>query len=286
MRSSSAFTLIELLVVVTIIVVLLALLTPALDKAIYQAELAVCGAKLHSIGSGAVVYAMGNKRRYPYRPGVEANVTWPTALIYNGNQSLDAVFNYPWVGSNPNSLNIYDDRTVLRTFLSLNAALNDPLSGKLDFEAIDADAHAYVSYNLFFGFRYLGQQGMMKMGDKLGWSAGNVDWHGELLASDRDANRLTGMPQCAHPDYDGVTTNLVLQNGTFQNNQDSNLPFKMTISTWISDAPRGPTDLNFAYQDGSVRRENHLKPRDPRMAYIPESNTNAGGVAFQTVPTE
>jgi prepilin-type N-terminal cleavage/methylation domain-containing protein len=37
----TAFTLIELLVVITIIVVLLSLLAPALDKAICQ-ELAVC----------------------------------------------------------------------------------------------------------------------------------------------------------------------------------------------------------------------------------------------------
>jgi prepilin-type N-terminal cleavage/methylation domain-containing protein len=37
-----AFTLIELLVVVTIIVVLPALLAPALDQSIYQVELTVC----------------------------------------------------------------------------------------------------------------------------------------------------------------------------------------------------------------------------------------------------
>src|ERR1043165_1931025 len=52
-----AFTLIELLVVITIIVVLLALLTPALDKAMYQAELAVCGANLRAIANGAIPYA-------------------------------------------------------------------------------------------------------------------------------------------------------------------------------------------------------------------------------------
>src|SRR5687767_3588676 len=67
------FTLIELLVVITIIVVLLALLTPALDKAIYMAELAVCGTNEKAIASGAQMYAVANKRRYPYRPLAEGN---------------------------------------------------------------------------------------------------------------------------------------------------------------------------------------------------------------------
>ena len=42
--SPRAFTLIELLVVVTIIVAPLALLSPALDKAIYEADLPAWGA--------------------------------------------------------------------------------------------------------------------------------------------------------------------------------------------------------------------------------------------------
>ena len=63
----TAFTLIELLVVITIIVVLLSLLAPAMDQAIYQAELAVCGARQNATCKGLSVYAMDFKRSYPYR---------------------------------------------------------------------------------------------------------------------------------------------------------------------------------------------------------------------------
>ena len=66
------FTLIELLVVIAIIVVLLALLVPALDKALYQSELAVCATHLNAITTGANTYALNFKRSYPYRPGVVA----------------------------------------------------------------------------------------------------------------------------------------------------------------------------------------------------------------------
>ena len=61
-----AFTLIELLVVITIIVVLLSILVPALDKAIYRAELVRCaGGNLKVMASGVTTYAMENKRYYP-----------------------------------------------------------------------------------------------------------------------------------------------------------------------------------------------------------------------------
>ena len=58
----SGFTLVELLVVVTIIVILLALMAPALDKAVEAAQRAKCAANMHSIATGAVTYAILNKR--------------------------------------------------------------------------------------------------------------------------------------------------------------------------------------------------------------------------------
>lgn len=61
----SAFTIIELLVVVTIIVVLLALLAPALDKAVEQAERVLCASNLHHTTAALGQYALDMKRNYP-----------------------------------------------------------------------------------------------------------------------------------------------------------------------------------------------------------------------------
>src|SRR6266478_4856578 len=90
-RRPQAFTLIELLVVVTIIVVLLALLTPAVDRAIYQAELARCAAQLHGICAGVQVYAAENKRWYPQRHGNNAdqNSYWEPNRLYDGGAAID-----------------------------------------------------------------------------------------------------------------------------------------------------------------------------------------------------
>ena len=78
MTAHNAFTLIELLVVITVIVILLALLAPALDQAIYQAELAVCGSKLRAVATSALSYAVESKRHFPHRPGAfNANFTAP-----------------------------------------------------------------------------------------------------------------------------------------------------------------------------------------------------------------
>ncbi|HVL39702.1 MAG TPA: type II secretion system protein, partial [Fimbriimonadaceae bacterium] len=67
MNNRAAFTLVELLVVITILVVLLAMLTPAMDRAIYQAQLTVSAANLKSIAGGVTTYATEQQRKYPHR---------------------------------------------------------------------------------------------------------------------------------------------------------------------------------------------------------------------------
>lgn len=79
-----AFTLLELLVVVTIIVVLLALLAPALDKAVSQAQLTQCAARHHGLVNIFSLWAAENKRKFPSgqrNDGFE-HVPWvSTALV-------------------------------------------------------------------------------------------------------------------------------------------------------------------------------------------------------------
>src|ERR1041385_6035850 len=62
-----AFTLIELLVVIAIVVVLLAVLAPALDRAVYQAELVRCATGQRGSATGVLGYAFDHNRRFPHR---------------------------------------------------------------------------------------------------------------------------------------------------------------------------------------------------------------------------
>src|SRR5687767_9422946 len=78
----SAFTLVELMVVVAIIVVLLALMMPAMENAIYQGELAVCGSRLKGIASASFMYAHDNKKRYPSRP---EDYAWDALVMRHPN---------------------------------------------------------------------------------------------------------------------------------------------------------------------------------------------------------
>src|ERR1051325_2010409 len=91
LKSNAGFTVVELLVVITIIVVLLSLLAPAMDRAIYQAELAVCESRLKAIGTGSQVYAMDYQRHYPVRSAVQV-ATQPTGP-WRPNELADGLGN-------------------------------------------------------------------------------------------------------------------------------------------------------------------------------------------------
>jgi prepilin-type N-terminal cleavage/methylation domain-containing protein len=153
METPGGFTLIELLVVITIIVVLLALLTPALDQAIYQTELTMCGTNQHALGASLNIYAMDYKRRYPYRAARE--VTWRITMI-----------------SDPN--NHYDDRVLLRPYVSINKHLQCPMAHDIDMDGSPiTSTRVHTPYLWWAGWQYKPknkpQQGLLKLGDRLSW---------------------------------------------------------------------------------------------------------------------
>ncbi len=270
----AAFTLVELLVVITIIVILLALLMPAMDRAIYQAELAVCGAKISAIGHGALVYTMSNRRSYPYRPGVwNYGMPWPAAVINNGSVAWSAYVGPKGANS---AYEHFDDRPMFRSFLGLNSALNDPLGTQVDFDGAPSDATIYANYALFFGWGVKGFQGMKRMGDR--WTyrdGGGQNWRYDVIASDRDAiasNPGGDNVQTSHPDYNDTLDRVVAQGDTMASNG-----FKLALSLWRStDHPRSPVDLNFGSDDGSVRRYTKVFSLDPEMGKAPELNLGNG----------
>ena len=253
-----AFTLIELLVVITIIVVLLALLTPALDKATYQAELAVCGAHEHGIGSGVLIYAFENNRRYPFRP---------TTFKSRGKPSLIRT---------PFSIELpQDDRPIFSGHVSLKFLLC-PMTSRVDLERNQLDVEVYSPYDLWFGFQYLGgstqEEGMLRVGNHLTWDGQGFDF----LASDIDSMaRADRFVYGTHPDDEGVMVDMAIENS-----QDPaaalfdgvGASFRYTHSRWQSTVTdrRGRIDANYLFQDGSVKRYAMISWNDDRIVNIPE----------------
>ena len=68
-RLHRAFTLIELLVVVSLIVLLVAMLLPALGRARHAAWRVMCQSNLRQVGNATVAYLADNDRKYPDKNG-------------------------------------------------------------------------------------------------------------------------------------------------------------------------------------------------------------------------
>jgi type II secretory pathway pseudopilin PulG len=258
-----AFTLIELLVIVTIIVLLLALLAPALDEAVYQAELAVCQARMRGAGTGVIQYTLDNRRAYPMRQGPRDTVL-------------------QWV---PNEVasNQYDDRGTIFKAVDPVRTL-DPFCPPIDPAKSGANTFVAVSYCLWFDWRFqrgFGEASMSRYGDRFTWTdSAGVQTAYSLLMSDED--RVTGgLDMSSHPDRDGI-----LAASPAYQDEPNIIPFFnlvgafVTMSYWSS-AGRGPQvrgalDLNYAYDDGSATRLNHVTLKDPRVNLVPDHTLHGG----------
>jgi len=251
-----AFTLIELLVVITIIAVLLALLMPAMDKAVYQAELARCAAHQDTVVLSVGVYAVENKRHYPDRRSLRAVSNEPTYL----GRTLTA-------GG--------DDRPIVTPYLSLKALLC-PLAGgnniDLSVEANDPETYVYSSFGLFFGWGYPGKPATRKIGDR--FQGDDVGDRFSVLVADHDALRPAPLTLTAHPDDQGLAKLVPAQNFDpfAAGGVSTGALGKVTVSWWQGSNGRGLIDRNIAYQDGSVERFVDLKWGDPRMTTASDSS--------------
>ncbi len=84
-----AFTLLELLVAVTLIVIMLALLTPSLERATQGAKQVVCGSNEHQWATALMTYGTQQRRSYPYNGSAIAglvpigghNVSWNSSAV-------------------------------------------------------------------------------------------------------------------------------------------------------------------------------------------------------------
>ncbi len=257
-RVNKGFTLVELLVVITIIAVLLALLSPALDQAVYQAELAVCGSKVNAIAKGVTTYAVDYKKWYPARAAVAGS--WPADRIATHGKGNDS-------------------RVPLKGYVSLNGHLNCPFVKWLDIENLGHPPIAngtwavHSTYALWWGWQYFNspagsERGSFKLYDRFTWNGGSWD----LLASDHATTYPPGnWGYSTHQDKAGLGFQRY-----YADQEASSGPTQWYAwSFWMNPSNRGPLDLHFARQDGSVTRITDVlwdeagDTADERMTKVP-----------------
>lgn len=259
-KSQTGFTVVELLVVIAVIVVLLAMLAPALERALTQAQMAVCAANLHSIANATHTYCHGNRRFYPDR----TLFTDPASDAPGG----PAGGNHPG-GAQPGDLahRSWDDRAVLRKAFPMSI-LRDPMVKAIDLDAPRIGTTWYMgSYELWFSFGYRLENFKRKLGDDFTFrqtpATGPITYRFDVLAGDYDLyiDNTSTRSVSSHVDSEGISTNVVANYWSYWDATNR--------------GRRGTLDVNYVHDDGAVARHNGVKiPQDERMVTVPYMSSN------------
>ena len=285
LAAGKGFTLVELLVVVTIIVILLALLAPAMNKAVYEARLTACAAQLKSVGAAITIYAMENKRAYPDR-GLEP--IEPGTTLAGG-----------WI--NPFSLSRpgegWDNRPVLRKIMDINTLLQCPLNERVELVDTPADYTTDASYLMYWGWKYHTSQQqpgvsvdnqnqvstspgapaqrfqtMKRLGDRFAWQTTSYS----VLAGDMDMRYDPGSAQGSHPDRAPFLMAPFVGEGVFAFGRFG------SASRYIgSGVGRGLVDTNFLFQDNAVAQYRDVPNLLPNRAWQQSQDDRFGLVPIQ-----
>jgi prepilin-type N-terminal cleavage/methylation domain-containing protein len=270
----NGFTLVELLVVITIIVLLLAMLAPALDRAIYAAELARCGGQMKGVTSGVTSYAMGHNRQYPYREGVRHP--------QNTNYQIKQMSGSP----NQSGTLGFDERPMLRPWVNLDAYVCPP-AGSISVSRSEAETILFLPFQMFYGYQWRGAgggQGMFKLGDTITYNGHRFS----TMVSDHMATGVFLAPfidASAHPDSLGLLTH------GQQQDQPASAAFialavdpdaKVTVAGWGGTPTPGMRfEMNFGFTDGAVVRISDMSWNVPNYGMAAGANQDE---RFRRVP--
>jgi len=224
------FTLTEMLVVCGIIVVLISILIPATVAARNRARMATCASNLRQIGAGIFQYASDNRGYYPSRP-----------------------INAP-AGIKPNQILIWgvDIRVPLNAYIDWNR-LSCPFAPRpLNYTNITGYSDVEWTYELWLGWQYqvpyngVNEKGAFKVGRPFTFQGKSFS----ILASDEQYDQNTAVngsnfvSEGEHP-----TTGMDVLDYTMPENGSPGDYFTRWNNTTTQ---RGPVDLNFLWNDGSV----------------------------------
>jgi prepilin-type N-terminal cleavage/methylation domain-containing protein len=234
MMERRAFTLIELLVVITVLMILAAMLLPALTAAKYSAKLTVCASNLDQYGKALYTFAATNDRLYP-----------DTVALKNRRIIKEGA---------------HDLRPELKPYVGDFNFLNCPFSplGEIDQNTATTNKIG-TTYEYWYGSPVKSGQSesiikrisdvtmtVTESGDTLGFSvlAGDADRH----SPNNTVKQISAMPA---PDL------------TFYTQLSRSSSF-----WWKAQTGHGPLDRAFVFTDGHVKVHRRLVFEDSRLARI------------------
>lgn len=259
---TAAFTLLELLLVVSIIALLLTLLVPSLARARYRAHLVSCLGNQKNLVYGIHMFVTSNRDAYPRRDTIR----------------------YPKDGFKAQCFKLrggIDDRNEIAHYFSHEGLdIVCPLSSELPI--LDASISSWQIENnisFWYGWQYLqsGKTGLEQANEKIGDGFTYAGRRFHVLTGDWVFQYKTGGIgfESAHLDTPPSMSVLRVRDNRFAYSR-----YESNRTTTV-----GQLDLNFGFDDGSVRQFDHVQfdpalgpDNDARFVQVP-------GYSYRCPPT-